>query len=208
MMKRFYVLTMLLLCFFSFSQTSETPQIGIGTTSPTETLDVNGTVRIRETDDIGEDSYMVLVKNDLGIVKELDRNTFVISTERKKIKVGSKKSVLVTNDQNFESANIIILTRNACDRNMISSFQAFSGALVFLKGLGRDISATENLIRLPPNGVTYSATWKISFPNLTECKVNGKNHFDFTLLKTNNNTYQITNDGNEEREYTFIFQKI
>lgn len=203
----FFVLIFLLYSAFSFSQDLQTSQLGIGTQAPTETLDINGTVRIRKTDPVGIDSYKFLVKNDVGVIKELDMVTTHI-TEQKKITVKPKETVLVTNEQNFESTNIVIVSENACFRYMISSFQSSNGALVFLNGIARDTMAKGVIGGIPLDGDAYSATWNILFPYLIECYTNGSDHFDFKISKTNKNTYQITNDGQEERLYTIVFQKL
>ncbi|TGN21444.1 hypothetical protein [Empedobacter tilapiae] len=184
-------------------------RVGIGVTTPTQSLDVNGRTRIRVTDNLNNNEpYQLLVRNNDGIVKQLDRSTFIVTTERKQITLTTGQTATIINEQNFTSGNIIILSRNSCDRNMIASFQAFNGALVFLNGVARDIRANSTLVTIPPTAVTYSPTWNIKFPNVYTCESDGGTQFDFTLYKTNVNTYVLKNDGGATRTYDIIFQKI
>ena len=185
-------------------------RIGVGTISPSESLDVNGKARIRVTDDLtSNEAYHLLVRNSSGVVKQLDSSTFAVNTERKQVTLSSGQGVAITNEQNFISGNIIILSRNGCDRNMISSFQAFNGALVFLNGVARDVRANPSLVAIPSGGIAYSPTWNIKFPNVIGCQSGGgATQFDFTLYKTDSNLYFLRNDGDTSRTYEIVFQKI
>ncbi|MGV0924084.1 hypothetical protein [Empedobacter tilapiae] len=185
-------------------------RVGIGVITPTQSLDVNGRTRIRVTDNLNNNEpYQLLVRNNDGVVKQLDSNTFIITTEKKQITLAPGTSASIVNEQGFISGNIIILSGNGCGRNMITSFQAFNGALVFLNGVARDVSANSSLVAIPGGGAAYSATWIIKYPNVLSCQSGGgSTQFDFTLSKSNFNTYIIKNDGDTSRTYDIIFQKI
>ncbi|MBK1896336.1 hypothetical protein [Chryseobacterium paridis] len=68
-MKKLKVFIFVIIAQFSYSLNA---QIGINTTSPTATLDVNGDLRIRKVDSISSAPKYILTPDDNGVVQKVN----------------------------------------------------------------------------------------------------------------------------------------
>lgn len=154
-------------------------QVGIGVKSPTETLDIDGTIRIREIEETTDINYVLVIDND-GNTYKSDIKNFKSATEELTIKNLAKgASSTITNHTNIAEAKIIITSANDCNRQMISSFISYGNSLAFLNGVAR----TE----IPTVSTTlgsYSVICSLKFNTFSYSGIDG-NMFDFSFEKTN-----------------------
>ena len=194
--------------FLTISTTLAFAQVGINTTDPTETLDVNGTVRIRETTESPEDTFL-LTTNDNGVIKKTSTSYAPIRIEEYAITIASGESHTFTTQNNFVESTVIVFSKNDCTRKMISAFNSFSNSFLFINGIARDKQAVpEALI----SDTSYSIKWYIKFPNTTGCgessTLGGPTQFDFSFEKNTENQYTIINNGDVTRTYNFSFMRL
>lgn len=87
----------------AFSVNSKDKKVGIGTIAPTNTLDVNGKLRVRNTDIIPANQAEILYVNADGVIGKSDVNGYSPKTYFSE----SRNPIDVTSD--FNSANLIVL---------------------------------------------------------------------------------------------------
>ncbi|MDC8103680.1 hypothetical protein MTQ00_03930 [Chryseobacterium sp. B21-037] len=148
-MKKLKILIFISIMPFAYSQTG---QVGINTTAPTATLDVNGNTRIRNVDSIASAPKYILTSDDNGIVQKVnveklsDSNPEVI---RRKI-----YAVLSKNSSQF-------LTTKGTDYNL-----TYDGVV---SGINTDhlyFNSQKDRINLPPNK-TFKITGYIGIKGST-----------------------------------------
>lgn len=185
--------------------------IGINTSEPTETLDINGTVRIRAIDiKNSNESYDILVKDNNGVIKKVSKKDLEIKKETITIKLEVGETATITNTLQYNVANIIVTAGNSCGRTMIANFQTNLSALVYINAIARDKIGEIEIIPIPSSASgDTSVGYKVKFPGVTACADGGNSTaFNFTFEKKGKYTYNITNNGNIAKSYTIILQKI
>jgi hypothetical protein len=183
-------------------------QVGINTVKPTETLDVNGKLRLRNLPINNQVSYLVSTDTS-NVIHKIDKGLFINSIEEVSVTVQPGESVIVSNSLNFDQTSIVISSKNNCGKYMITSFLTYNDAISFINGIARHVIASSSLIAIPSNNYSqYAPIWVIKFSNVTGCSGGNGTQFDFTLTKNGPYDYQITNDGNVERKYDFSFLKL
>ena len=181
-------------------------QIGIRIDNPLNTLDIGGTLRIREIEETTNISHVLATTKD-GIIEKVSIHIFDNATEEKSVIIESGKSTIVVNETGPEESSIVITSRNSCSRQMITTFISYSSALAYVSGVARTVKAVAN-----PMSGDYSINWDIKFPNTTGCGTNsisgGATQFDFSFEKIDTNKYLIKNNGDVNRTYNFSFMKL
>lgn len=191
-------------------------QVGIKTTNPTEALDINGTMRIRDLS-INEGTSYLLSSNENNEVNKVSKTAYASAVENHLITIQPGKSGNVINTNSYEQASIVVSSSNLCHKQMISSFVSYGDAISFINGVAREKIANPTIQSVTGNDYTnFAPIWIIKFDNVTNCTPNGTpsgsggtgTQFNFTLTKTNDFTYQITNNGDVERTYDISFLKL
>ena len=116
-------------------------QIGIGIDAPLNTLDIGGSLRIREIEETTNISSILATTND-GVIDKVSIHFFDNATEEKSIIVESGKSTIVVNETGPEESSIVITSRNNCSRQMITTFISYSSALAYISGRFQVANAT------------------------------------------------------------------
>lgn len=181
-------------------------KVGMGIITPQKSLDINA-----NNDAIRARNLRILSNWPAGgteiLVRDLTTGNIngvtYIYSQSLSVAAGASGSFTVPLDTAFENALLTLTSGNACGRDMIASFNVKNRSLNFLGGIGRDKVGQAAITPIPGNG-TGSATWTVTFPSVIGCADGGGGtQFDFTLVKTNDTTYQITNNGNVARTYVF-----
>ena len=123
MQKNIYFFTFLLYSIFIQAQ------VGINTTNPTETLDVNGTVRVRTINESPGDNFLLTTNND-GVIKKTSTSYTPIRIEEYAITIPSGESHTFTTQNNFVESSLIVFAGNGCGRKMISIFSSFANFVI------------------------------------------------------------------------------
>lgn len=182
-------------------------KVGIGVVEPQKSLDINANndaIRARNLQGLSDwsaGSTEILVRD--RTTGDINGITYTYS-HTLSLGSGAVGSFTVPSGSVFENALLTLTSTNACGRDMTATFNVKNRSLNFLGGIGRDKEGQASVIPIPGNGVG-SATWVITFPAVTACTTDGGTgtQFDFTLRKTSNTTYEITNNGNVARSYVF-----
>ena len=198
-MKYYYNLFFVLYSSFVFSQNN----VGINTVNPTQSLDINGSLKVREIDESVDIQY-VLAMDSKGVIFKTDIKKFENAIEEVVVSdLAPNVSSVISNDTNLSEASIIITSSNNCNRQMITSFISYGNALSFINGIARMEFAV-------PSATLgdYSPIWTIKF-NTASCSGDGDStQFDFSFEKINTFQYKVTNKGNVRRSYNISFMKI
>ncbi|MEK6450775.1 MULTISPECIES: hypothetical protein [Myroides] len=214
-MKKFYIYILCILVGHTIF--AQNHAIGIGVKLPTESLDVNGTMRIREINYAREnDDVFLLVKNSTGVVNKLSKNVYGQNIETvKNVRIMSNQVAQVKNEGDYSSTNLILTIVNPCNRRMIATFQVNLGALIFLNGIARDRPAEFSIKEIPSGARAFSAEWIISFPNVLACTdwktnetIGSEDYFNFSLKQIDAITYEIKNLGSHNKSFDVYFEKI
>ena len=201
MIKFFSLYFLLFITYLGYSQ------VGINVLEPTEALDVNGDIRIRNTNEMTNDLYLLTTDN-TGVVTKTSTSFAEMKVESHIIEsLESGQSTSLYNDGKFDEASVMIFSKNACDRKMLASLTAFRNTFLFINGIARDKIAIASL-NTTQYGISFN--WNIVFPNVITCNKDGGNgtQFNFSIEKKANYEYVITNNGNTIRTYYISFIKL
>ena len=80
-------------------------QVGVNTDNPTNTLDVNGTMRVRDISDNNTTPYL-LSTNDNGIIQKVDKNLYTSSIEEKFITINAGEIGSITNSNEYLKSSV------------------------------------------------------------------------------------------------------
>ena len=177
-------------------------RVGIGTTTPSAKLEVNGDVRISGT----------LAESD-GTPLVIDANGFI---KKQKITLAPLQRVTYTTtsilpNNSFEinlsidptTTMFIVQTGNACSRRVITTFITNINVLSYIGGQARDILYTYDV--LDPDGSEGSLK---TFSAIIGCSDGGgATQFNFDIKKQTNKLI-IINRGNIGRTYTVIQKEL
>lgn len=191
---------------------NNTGQVGIGFTSPSATLDVNGTARIATVNNMGNDTaYKTLVWNTVT-------------------------KMVQTTDDNSSTKKTVATVASGASANIGSAFTAggvglFAGAAYEIRIMIGDGCGYTSFCKFIVTGTPTSASWRIGFvagispigpssatnsggTSLTvlnpysNCAAGGNSTaFNYTLSITNAQL-SITNNGNVDRTYIVLIEKV
>lgn len=184
-------------------------QVGVNTDNPTNTLDVNGTMRVRDISDNNTTPYL-LSTNDNGIIQKVDKNLYTSSIEEKFITINAGEIGSITNSNEYLKSSVLISSSNSCSKQMIASFITYEDALAFINGVAIDKIAIPQIVSVAANESIYSPTWIIKFNTDQTCNTDngGSSQFDFELRKSSQFVYEIKNIGDTTRSYDISFMKL
>ena len=193
MKKKMIIFSNVLFGVFAFSQNG---RVGINTTSPTETLDVNGNIRIRNVNTVtGLATDAVTSAGRFGVLSYVTDVPRTVS-----LSIGGltpNQSNTVTLPDGFDFSRINVFTGNACGRYMLATFTKSGDLVNFLGAQGRGV----------PGQWTASATangGNVIFPGVTGCADGGNGiQFNFEISMTGSSV-TITNKGNVSKSYTVV----
>lgn len=179
---------------------NSTGKVGVLTNAPTETLDVNGNVRIRNLAPTTNSAQSLVLADTNG---RLHRGAMLESALPQKevlsvtVQPGETQTVTVASTAaNFQIAMITIVSWNVCGKTMISSFSKAGNTICLLGAQARDVVGQYSILDSFGNNV------RLVFPNTTGCVDGGSGiQFDFDMYVANQEI-GITNRGNIAKTYT------
>ena len=182
--------------------------VGIRNTSPQKSLDVeanNDAIRLRNLsnqNDWNSDVTQILVRNPTN--GDVNGISYV---NKVSVTLAPNATQTLTIPAGFGNSIVMLSSMNGCGRTMVSSFNTNDRAINFMGGIARDVIAVRQLTPIPPSG-SGSATWTITFPNVTICDGDGiGNQFDYRISKPSGTQVEITNLGTVSRTYSFVFKR-
>ena len=184
-------------------------QVGINTDNPTNTLDVNGTMRVRDISDNNTSPYLLSTSSN-GVIQKVDKNIYASSIEEKSITINTGEIGIITNSNEYLKSSVLISASNNCSKQMIASFIAYEDALTFINGVAIDKIASPQIVNVAANESIYSPTWIIKFDTDQTCNTDngGSSQFDFELRKSSRFVYEIKNISDTARNYDISFMKL
>lgn len=173
--------------------------VGVGTVTPTQSLDTNGNIRLRGITESNNSSDNIMAVDNQGILKKTNLKynnipqSHLMTTPS--ITPNSSYTFNLIN-YNSEVAIINISTINGCSRRMSTTFVKSYDLLSSLGAQARNVVGVWS--NIPSTGNSGS----ITFPGLESCGDGGNDtQFNFDINITES-ILRITNKGNIAREYT------
>ncbi|PDS24722.1 beta strand repeat-containing protein [Flavobacterium branchiophilum] len=174
--------------------------MGIGTTSPSAKLHVNGDMNISNVPDVlGTDVSNKLVITSSGEVKkEPNKNVTVTAT----FSAGSTSSLITIPTQFNASYEVIITTGNGCGYSIVSKFLLTGSTPNNTWALRHNVSVVGNNVPADYT-VTQNSKANIAMTVATAgCQDGGDTtQFNYTIDVNNNGELSVTNNGNVDRQY-------
>lgn len=178
-------------------------RVGIGTTSPSAKLDVNGEVIIRTAKPVTSNASVVVRNNDTGLLGVLPNIFFSLY-----VSPGATLSVSTASLPYPSACSLVITSYNGCARYMTAIFSLvvshpsdFAMSIVYQNGMAREVIGESTKIN--------SSKYQVKFPDVTACQSGGKGtQFDFTLDTSVPGKISITNNGDTERTYSLKISQI
>lgn len=193
---------------------AQTGNVGIGTQLPTNTLDVNGTARIRTTTQVaGTNAVTPLYADANGVVvKASPSPTFGALTSATSATIASGAAgTLITDMADGSIYKATVIVGDACGDVAIGEFyiNAISANGLFsINGLGGNLGS--GAINQSP---TFTQTVRniigVTWTDKVGC-AGGDNPtaFNYTLTLSPATTLTVTNNGNIDKTYTVILTKM
>ena len=189
-------------------------KVGIGITTPTETLDVAGHTRVRTMDIVAGSNAVTPVYTDSNgvLVKASPSATFgaVISTSYNNIASGVT-SPLITGLQDGSIYKAVVMVGDACGDVALGEYYVISSSannLYSINGLGGNVgggSTTKSPTFNQISRYVITTTWT----DVVGCQDGGNpTSFKYTLTMPSAGTINVTNNGNVIKGYRIILTKI
>lgn len=190
MKKHFFTLIGVLCTIFAFGQ------VGINTEEPTETLDINGTLRIRGGDHlISNTEPWLLTASDSGVVKKLPANTFSPVMLEVEANALFNDTVKVTIPPGYENFQLDISCENSCNRWIYSSMRYIGRETILLGASARGMSvgtdATLTTIGIPAGGESWGASFHVFWNRTKVVGCNPYGNVSSTENRTSNYLYDF-----------------
>lgn len=190
MKKHFFTLIGVFCTIFAFGQ------VGINTEEPTETLDINGTLRIRGGDHlISNTEPWLLTASNTGVVKKLPSNTFSPVMVEVEANTLFNDTVRVTIPPGYENFQLDISCDNYCDRWTYASLRYIGRETILLGASARGMSvgtdATLTTVGIPPNGESWGASFHVFWNRTKVVGCNAYGNTSTTENRTSNYLYDF-----------------
>jgi len=186
---------------------TETGNTGIGKTSPQRKLDVeanNQPLHIQNLSRQTPADHNILVRDRIN--GDVTSAKYSYSTSTISIPSGSSEIITIPSTINIPTGMLIIRAGNACGRTMISTYIYYGLSLAYQSSVARD---KIGVAMSSSGGTGASLLWTVDFPNVLGCADGGNgSQFDYNIVKTANNTYKITNNGNIAKSYSLTVLRL
>ncbi|UZT98113.1 hypothetical protein ODZ84_00650 [Chryseobacterium fluminis] len=185
--------------------------VGIGTASPSEKLDVDGKIRVRTISPVSHNTAVSPAYTDAnGVFVKTSAESFgtIVSNQSASVSSGAT-GTLISGLPNGGIYKAVVTVGDGCSNTSIAEFMvatdSFNGNYG-VKGLDGFITAIGT--KAPSFTETNSTTTGVAWTGKPGCN-DGVNStgFNYTLAMPNASTINITNNGNVSRSYRIILTK-
>ncbi|MEN4758961.1 hypothetical protein ABEG63_01355 [Chryseobacterium sp. C39-AII1] len=199
----------------TFSVDAANDRLGVGTTAPSNTLDVNGTLRVRSINGpAGSEALTPLYADGTGIVVRTSSSTqFGILRNGVTLAAGATGAV-VTGLVNGGVYKLLITSGDACGNTIISEFYVSSistNGYFTIKGLdGLIPSGTDDATKKPTFTESARGTTAVTWSGKPLCAPGGgTSGANFTVTVSNPiGSINITNNGDASRSYVGTLTRL
>lgn len=193
----------------TFSVDAANDRVGIGTDAPTNTLDVNGTARVRTMNSTPKKVLVTPVYADANgvLVKANPANVNQLLTNSVQVAPGAT-GTLINGLPIGSMFKIAITVYDGCTNTALAEYYVgMSGkgmnAINAISGMLINNSSSPNFTKV--NAATTKTTWT----GLGTCQSGGGgNNFDYTLSIPAGGTINIQNNGNVTNEYYVVITRM
>ncbi len=204
-MKKQFLITFLMVSSWVYSQ------VGINTSTPTNTLDVNGTARIRTVNQgVSTAEIYPLYVDNTGVVVKSSTSPVNGGIRSNTVNVASGGTGTLLGSISNGVYKAIIVTGNGCALSAsaeffvnISSFNNYYG----LNGQGGFVTLDTN--NRPVFTQTVATSVDVTWSGVPGCADGGNaTSFNYTLTMPAANTMNIVNNSNVARNYTITLTRV
>ncbi|ANF52789.1 hypothetical protein A0O34_20725 [Chryseobacterium glaciei] len=190
-----------------------TGNVGIGTTAPTNTLDVNGTTRVRTITPVAGATVVTPVYSDANgvLVKASPSSTFGSVTSNTVTVASGATSTFITSGMVDGSVYKATVTAfDGCSYAVVAEYFVFNIAFnsnFSIKGIDGLIS--NSTTKGPTFTETSKTTTATTWAGKPGCADGGNSTaLNYTLVIPSSGTINITNNGNVSRTYSIVLTRL